>query len=214
MGTLAFLCCLAFLALDVYFPQISSVKDRKKAVLADVGVSAFWSFMWFVGFCLLANQWQVSKLEDNPLREGADAARAAIAFCFFSVFTWKRKFQKRLTAKNPFLNEATPQSTDFSQGAPLTVQSFSCTAKKGGAVFFVIAYVWARGWGCGQWQRHELQSSPSPVCFERSASLTALNKGQTQNEPRVQMRPLWPGLSWAVVCAAGLCLISGPRSLP
>ncbi|CAB1344418.1 unnamed protein product [Coregonus sp. 'balchen'] len=40
MGILAFLCCLAFLALDVYFPQISSVKDRKKAVLADVGVSA------------------------------------------------------------------------------------------------------------------------------------------------------------------------------
>ncbi|XP_036805057.1 synaptogyrin-1 isoform X3 [Oncorhynchus mykiss] len=39
MGTLAFLCCLVFLALDVYFPQISSVKDRKKAVLADVGVS-------------------------------------------------------------------------------------------------------------------------------------------------------------------------------
>lgn len=39
MGTLAFICCMAFLALDVYFPQISSVKDRKKAVLADVGVS-------------------------------------------------------------------------------------------------------------------------------------------------------------------------------
>lgn len=39
MGTLAFICCMAFLALDVYFPQISSIKDRKKAVLADVGVS-------------------------------------------------------------------------------------------------------------------------------------------------------------------------------
>lgn len=39
MGALAFLCCVAFLALDVYFPQISSVKDRKKAVLADVGAS-------------------------------------------------------------------------------------------------------------------------------------------------------------------------------
>ncbi|XP_030637501.1 synaptogyrin-1 [Chanos chanos] len=88
MGTLAFLCCMAFLALDVYFPQISSVKDRKKAVLADIGVSAFWSFMWFVGFCLLANQWQVAKLEDNPLREGGDAARAAITFSFFSIFTW------------------------------------------------------------------------------------------------------------------------------
>lgn len=39
MGTLAFICCMAFLALDVYFPQISSVKDRKKAVLADIGMS-------------------------------------------------------------------------------------------------------------------------------------------------------------------------------
>ena len=39
MGSMAFLCCMAFLALDVYFPQISSVKDRKRAVLADIGVS-------------------------------------------------------------------------------------------------------------------------------------------------------------------------------
>lgn len=39
MGSMAFLCCMAFLALDIYFPQISSVKDRKKAVLADVGLS-------------------------------------------------------------------------------------------------------------------------------------------------------------------------------
>ncbi|XP_048056791.1 synaptogyrin-1-like isoform X2 [Megalobrama amblycephala] len=88
MGSLAFLCCMAFLALDAYFPQISSVKDRKKAVLADVGTSAFWSFIWFVGFCFLANQWQVAKPEDNPLRAGGDAARAAITFSFFSIFTW------------------------------------------------------------------------------------------------------------------------------
>lgn len=47
---------------------------------------AFWAFLWFVGFCYLANQWQVSK--DNPLNEGTDAARAAIAFSFFSIFTW------------------------------------------------------------------------------------------------------------------------------
>lgn len=39
MGSLTFLCCIAFLALDVYFPQISSVKDRKKAVLVDIGLS-------------------------------------------------------------------------------------------------------------------------------------------------------------------------------
>ncbi|CAB1341518.1 unnamed protein product, partial [Coregonus sp. 'balchen'] len=51
-------------------------------------LSSFWSFVWFVGFCFLANQWQVAKEEDNPLREGADAARAAITFAFFSIFTW------------------------------------------------------------------------------------------------------------------------------
>uniref|UniRef100_A0A8C0JNL9 Synaptogyrin 1 n=1 Tax=Canis lupus dingo TaxID=286419 RepID=A0A8C0JNL9_CANLU len=88
VGVLAFLTCLLYLALDVYFPQISSVKDRKKAVLSDIGVSAFWAFLWFVGFCFLANQWQVSKPKDNPMNEGTDAARAAITFSFFSIFTW------------------------------------------------------------------------------------------------------------------------------
>lgn len=56
--------------------------------LMCLSVSAFWAFMWFVGFCLLANQWQVSKPDNNPLQEGGDAARAAIAFSFFSIFTW------------------------------------------------------------------------------------------------------------------------------
>ncbi|XP_060705326.1 synaptogyrin-1-like isoform X1 [Hemiscyllium ocellatum] len=89
IGVLAFLGCMAFLALDAYFPQISSVKDRKKVVLGDIGFSAFWSFLWFVGFCFLTNQWQVTDLEkDDPLQEGADAARAAITFSFFSIFTW------------------------------------------------------------------------------------------------------------------------------
>ncbi|XP_007503244.1 synaptogyrin-1 isoform X7 [Monodelphis domestica] len=88
VGVLAFLTCVLYLALDVYFPQISSVKDRKKAVISDIGVSAFWAFLWFVGFCFLANQWQVSKPEDNPMNEGTDAARAAITFSFFSIFTW------------------------------------------------------------------------------------------------------------------------------
>ncbi|KAF6720149.1 Synaptogyrin-1 [Oryzias melastigma] len=125
MGSMAFLCCIAFLALDVYFPQISSVKDRKKAVLADIGVSAFWSFMWFVGFCFLANQWQVSKEEDNPLREGGDAARAAITFSFFSIFTWAGQsflaFQKyKLGADSAlFSQEYTDPSLDAG-GAPYT----------------------------------------------------------------------------------------------
>lgn len=56
--------------------------------LTLVDTPAFWAFLWFVGFCYLANQWQVSKPKDNPLNEGTDAARAAIAFSFFSIFTW------------------------------------------------------------------------------------------------------------------------------
>uniref|UniRef100_H0WFL4 TGF-beta-activated kinase 1 and MAP3K7-binding protein 1 n=1 Tax=Otolemur garnettii TaxID=30611 RepID=H0WFL4_OTOGA len=55
------------------------------------GIPAFWAFLWFVGFCYLANQWQVSKPKDNPLNEGTDAARAAIAFSFFSIFTWEQQ---------------------------------------------------------------------------------------------------------------------------
>ncbi|KAM4611313.1 synaptogyrin-1 isoform 2-T2 [Polymixia lowei] len=128
MGSLAFLCCMVFLALDVYFPQISSVKDRKKAVLADVGVSAFWSFMWFVGFCFLANQWQVAKHEDNPLREGGDAARAAITFSFFSIFTWAGQsflaFQRyKLGADSALFSQDYTDPSQDAAGAPYT--SFS-----------------------------------------------------------------------------------------
>ncbi|XP_068177439.1 synaptogyrin-1-like isoform X1 [Antennarius striatus] len=126
MGSMAFLCCLAFLALDVYFPQISSVKDRKKAVLADIGLSAFWSFMWFVGFCFLANQWQVTKSDDNPMRAGGDAARAAITFSFFSIFTWAAQsflaFQRyKLGADSAlFSQDYTDPSQDATGGGPYT----------------------------------------------------------------------------------------------
>ncbi|XP_039665063.1 synaptogyrin-1-like isoform X1 [Perca fluviatilis] len=125
MGSMAFLCCIAFLALDVYFPQISSVKDRKKAVLADVGLSAFWSFMWFVGFCFLANQWQVTKLEDNPLKEGGDAARAAITFSFFSIFTWAGQsflgFQRyKLGADSALFSQEYTDPSQDAAGAPYT----------------------------------------------------------------------------------------------
>lgn len=36
IGIIAFLASVFFLALDVYFPQISSVKDRKRAVLLEI----------------------------------------------------------------------------------------------------------------------------------------------------------------------------------
>ncbi|XP_072513736.1 synaptogyrin-3b [Salminus brasiliensis] len=88
IGVVAFLACLFFLALDIYFPQISSVKDRKRAVLFEMGFSGFWTFLWFVGFCFLANQWSHTSPEELPLEQATDAARAAIAFSFFSILTW------------------------------------------------------------------------------------------------------------------------------
>lgn len=88
IGIVAFIASVILLALDVYFPQISSVKDRKRAVLLEVVFSGFWTFLWFVGFCFLANQWSHTSPKELPLEQATDAARAAIAFSFFSILTW------------------------------------------------------------------------------------------------------------------------------
>uniref|UniRef100_A0A4W3JED6 Synaptogyrin 3a n=1 Tax=Callorhinchus milii TaxID=7868 RepID=A0A4W3JED6_CALMI len=87
IGIIAFFACIIFIILDLYFPQISSVKDRKYAVLLELGFSGLWTFLWFVGFCLLANQWQVTSVK-IPFKQSADTARAAIAFSFFSILGW------------------------------------------------------------------------------------------------------------------------------
>ncbi|KAK2496107.1 hypothetical protein MC885_014131 [Smutsia gigantea] len=87
LGLGAFLACAAFLLLDARFQQISSVRDRRRAVLLDLGFSGLWSFLWFVGFCFLTNQWQRTAPGPGPAQAG-DAARAAITFSFFSILSW------------------------------------------------------------------------------------------------------------------------------
>lgn len=87
LGVGAFLACAAFLLLDMRFQQISSVRDRRRAVLLDLGFSGLWSFLWFVGFCFLTNQWQRTAPDPGTVQAG-DAARAAIAFSFFSILSW------------------------------------------------------------------------------------------------------------------------------
>lgn len=47
---------------------------------------ALWTFLWFVGFCFLTNQWVATNPQDVLV--GADSARAAITFSFFSIFSW------------------------------------------------------------------------------------------------------------------------------
>nr|XP_040133251.1 synaptogyrin-3 isoform X1 [Ictidomys tridecemlineatus] len=87
LGLGAFLACAAFLVLDMRFQQISSVRDRRRAVLLDLGFSGLWAFLWFVGFCFLTNQWQRTAPGPGTVQAG-DAARAAIAFSFFSILSW------------------------------------------------------------------------------------------------------------------------------
>ncbi|KAM9557886.1 synaptogyrin-3 isoform 1-T1 [Guaruba guarouba] len=87
VGIIAFFGCIFFFVVDLYFQQISSVKDRKRAVLLDLGFSGFLSFLWFVAFCFLANQWQRTTMSIG-VSQGADAARAAITFSFFSIIVW------------------------------------------------------------------------------------------------------------------------------
>ncbi|XP_065268501.1 LOW QUALITY PROTEIN: synaptogyrin-3 [Emys orbicularis] len=87
IGIIAFFVCIFFFIVDLYFQQISSVKDRKRVVLLDLGFSGLWSFLWFVAFCFLANQWQHTPVSKG-VSQGADAARAAIAFSFFSILSW------------------------------------------------------------------------------------------------------------------------------
>ncbi|OCT62646.1 hypothetical protein XELAEV_18043731mg [Xenopus laevis] len=64
---------------------LSNINYHKYMVLDDLGFSALWSFLWFVGFCFLANQWAVTVAHDLT---GGDSAQAAIAFSLFSIPSW------------------------------------------------------------------------------------------------------------------------------
>jgi len=81
VGVIAFLALMGFLILDAMFDNISNVLHRKYAVLADLGFSGFWTFMWFVCFCLLADLWR-RRPDRIPYISGAVAA---IVFSFFSI---------------------------------------------------------------------------------------------------------------------------------
>ncbi|NP_001086788.1 synaptogyrin 2 S homeolog [Xenopus laevis] len=85
IGFLAFLACILFLFLDIYLQTLSNVNYRKYIVLGDLGFSVLWSFLWFVGFCFLANQWAATVTQDLT---GRDSAQSAIAFSFFSILSW------------------------------------------------------------------------------------------------------------------------------
>ncbi|XP_041978308.1 synaptogyrin [Aricia agestis] len=85
ISVIAFVAAVGFIVGEYLFEQMSSVKTRKHYVLADMGFSAFWAFLYFVGFCYLSNAWGKT---DNPPMGTANNMQGAIAFCFFSIFAW------------------------------------------------------------------------------------------------------------------------------
>uniref|UniRef100_A0A1B6DG20 Synaptogyrin n=1 Tax=Clastoptera arizonana TaxID=38151 RepID=A0A1B6DG20_9HEMI len=86
VSMLALLASIGFLVGEYMFEQMSSVKTRKHYVLLDLGYSGFWTFLFFIGFCYLANQW--SKAITPEGNYGVSNAQAAICFTFFSIFPW------------------------------------------------------------------------------------------------------------------------------
>jgi hypothetical protein len=84
VGLVGFFASMGFIAGEYLFEQMSSAKSRKHYVLADLGFSSFWAFMYFVGFCYISSQW--SKSDDPP--NGGGSVSCAIMFSFLSIFTW------------------------------------------------------------------------------------------------------------------------------
>ncbi|XP_076043289.1 synaptogyrin isoform X2 [Oratosquilla oratoria] len=85
ISVIAFLAAIGFIVGEFLFEQMSSIKTRKRYVMADLGFSGFWAFLYFVGFCYLTNQW--SRVKKSPT-VGTNNMQAAIAFSFFSIFSW------------------------------------------------------------------------------------------------------------------------------
>uniref|UniRef100_A0A8C6VPA9 Synaptogyrin 4 n=1 Tax=Naja naja TaxID=35670 RepID=A0A8C6VPA9_NAJNA len=82
VGVLSFLQCLLFLGCDVYDTCITNHKFKYAILILDVTFSMTWTCLWFIGFCILANQWNRST---HSYLLGTSAARASIAFAFLSV---------------------------------------------------------------------------------------------------------------------------------
>lgn len=87
IGVIAFLGCIAFLAIDVQFDTIDNPDTKKYITLGDLAFSALWCFLWFIGFCYLVDMWRRTSKDDYvPMQ--INNCQAAIAFSFFSIIVW------------------------------------------------------------------------------------------------------------------------------
>lgn len=87
MGVVGFFLCVLFLVIDFRFDSFSNVKTRRRAVIADMGLSGLWAFMMFVTFIYLWSQWSNTS-DDIKSKAGVAQINMSIAFSFFSLVTW------------------------------------------------------------------------------------------------------------------------------
>ncbi|XP_051532188.1 synaptogyrin-2-like [Myxocyprinus asiaticus] len=85
IGVITFLACVAFLMADAYLPLMSNAQERKYVVMTDLVFSGSWTFLWFVCFCLMSDQWSKT-LDIHGIP--TDGVHAVITFSFFSVASW------------------------------------------------------------------------------------------------------------------------------
>ena len=56
----------------------------------DAAANGLWTFMWFVAFVYLADQWRKTPYKDNFPPANRNCANSGVAFSFFCMFIWVR----------------------------------------------------------------------------------------------------------------------------
>ncbi|XP_074604716.1 synaptogyrin [Brevipalpus obovatus] len=86
LGLFGLLGAVVLLVLEGLFQNISSIKVRRRIVAGDLGFSALWAVLYFFCFATLGISWSRSPYPEFGY--GINNLRAAIAFSFFSIFSW------------------------------------------------------------------------------------------------------------------------------
>ena len=63
---------------------------KKVVIIVDAAANAMWTFMWFVAFVYLANEWRKQGGKSSFPTSVRNCANSGVAFSFFNIFIWVR----------------------------------------------------------------------------------------------------------------------------